>query len=69
MQDNVEQLDMEQKKVVLAGGREIMFSHCVIAVGSLGPAPARSNKVWFGNYIHITLIFNCHFPSLLFMSY
>ena len=54
MQDNVEQLDMEQKKVVLAGGREIRFSHCVIAVGSLGPAPARSNKVWFGNYIHST---------------
>ena len=50
MQDNVEHLDMERKKVVLAGGREIKFSHCVIAVGSLGPAPARSDKVWFGIY-------------------
>jgi len=45
VQDNVEHLDMEGKKVVLAGGREIKFSHCVIAVGSLGPAPARSDKL------------------------
>ena len=53
MLDNVEHLDMEGKKVVLAGGREIKFSHCVIAVGSLGPAPARSDKVWFGKYYFI----------------
>ena len=47
MQGNVEHLDMEGKKVVLAEGKEIKFSHCVIAVGSLGPAPARSDKVCF----------------------
>ena len=51
VQSSVESLDMEHNKVVLDGGREIMFSHCVIAVGSLGPVPARSEKVWFGKYL------------------
>jgi len=45
VQGMVHSLHMESKKVVLACGKEIEFTHCIIAVGSLGPAPARSEKV------------------------
>lgn len=44
IQGNVESLDIEGKKIVLDGGREIEFTHCIIAVGSVGPVPARSEK-------------------------
>ena len=42
----MESLDIEGKKIVLDGGREIEFTHCIIAVGSIGPVPARSEKVF-----------------------
>ena len=45
IQGSVESLDIEGKKVVIEGGREIEFTHCVIAVGSLGTVPARSEMV------------------------
>ena len=47
IQGSVESLDMEGKKVVITGGKVIEFTHCVIAVGSLGPVPARTEKVNF----------------------
>ena len=45
VQGRVRSLDTEARKVVLEGGQEISFSHCVISVGSLGPWPARSEAV------------------------
>lgn len=45
IQGSVESLDIEGKKIVLDGGREIEFTHCIIAVGSIGPVPARSEKL------------------------
>jgi len=45
IQGSVESLDMEGKKVVITGGKVIEFTHCVIAVGSLGPVPARTEKL------------------------
>eukprot|EP00092_Neocalanus_flemingeri_P015668 GFUD01016959.1.p1 GENE.GFUD01016959.1~~GFUD01016959.1.p1 ORF type:complete len:376 (+),score=91.40 GFUD01016959.1:233-1360(+) len=45
IQGSVESLDMEEKKVTLEGGKEVVFTHCVIAVGSLGPVPARTQKL------------------------
>lgn len=42
IQANVNKIDAEGKKVVLESGEEFEFTHCVIAVGSLGPSPARS---------------------------
>ena len=47
----MESLDIEGKKIVLDGGREIDFTHCIIAVGSIGPVPARSEKVDLYNEI------------------
>ena len=31
--------------VTLEDGQELYFTHCLVAVGSLGPIPARSNQV------------------------
>jgi len=45
VQGKVVSLSMEGKVVVLEGGREIPFTHCVIAVGSLGPHPARTKAI------------------------
>ena len=45
VQGRVRSLDTEARKLVLEAGQEISFSHAVIAVGSLGPWPARSEVV------------------------
>jgi len=51
IQGSVESLVIEGKKVVLEGGKEVEFTHCVIAVGSLGPVPARTNKLTIADLI------------------
>jgi len=42
VQGKVVTLDVPNKKAVLEGGREVGWTHCLVAVGSLGPAPGRS---------------------------
>lgn len=43
VQGRVVTLDPAAGRAVLECGREVEFSHCVVAVGSTGPAPARSD--------------------------
>merc|ERR1719397_1005294 len=43
VQGRVVKLDPDAGRAVLECGREVEFSHCVVAVGSTGPAPARSD--------------------------
>jgi NADH dehydrogenase FAD-containing subunit len=58
VQGSVKQLDTEGKKVILENGDELEFTHCVIAVGSLGPLPARSKQTTIdgllGEYLDIS---------------
>jgi hypothetical protein len=35
--------------VTLEDGQELAFTHCIVAVGSLGPSPARSEQVYQKN--------------------
>lgn len=51
IQGSVESLDIKSKRIVLHGGKELEFTHCIIAVGSLGPAPARSERVTISELI------------------
>jgi len=44
VQGVVKTLDTENKKIVVESGDEYEFTHCVIATGSLGPLPARSEQ-------------------------
>ena len=32
-------------QAMLEGGREVSWSHCLVAVGSLGPVPCRSEQL------------------------
>ena len=32
-------------QAMLEGGREVSWSHCLVAVGSLGPAPGRTQQL------------------------
>jgi len=48
VQGSVLSLDLETCKAVLEGGREIAWSHCLVAVGSLGPLPGRSLQLTMG---------------------
>ena len=41
---NVDKIDVDKKRVFLETGEKIEFTHCIIAVGSLGPIPARSRQ-------------------------
>ena len=45
IQDTVLKLDIEGMTVVLNSGKELKFTHCIIAVGSIGPSPARTEQV------------------------
>ena len=45
VQGSVISLDVENRKALLEGGREIAWSHCLLAVGSLGPLPGRSQQL------------------------
>lgn len=45
VQGKVISLDIPNKKAVLEGGREVSWSHCLVAVGSLGPVPCRSTQL------------------------
>jgi len=44
IQANVQSIDTEGQKVLLEGGQELVYTHLIIAVGSLGPKPARSTQ-------------------------
>ena len=48
VQGSVLSLDVENRKAVLEGGREIAWTHCLVAVGSLGPQPGRSQQLTIG---------------------
>lgn len=45
LQDKVVSLDVKNKKAVLEGGQELEWTHCLVCVGSLGPAPCRSTQL------------------------
>jgi len=45
VQGSVVSLDLENHKAMLEGGREIAWTHCLVAVGSLGPVPGRSQQL------------------------
>ena len=48
VQGSVLSLDVEKRKAVLEGGREVAWSHCLVAIGSLGPLPGRSLQLTMG---------------------
>ena len=48
IQGKVKELNLEGNKVVIdkqGQTEEIDFTHCIVAVGSVGPVPARTDKV------------------------
>jgi len=45
IQDTVQKIDIEGMTVVLNSGKELKFTHCIIAVGSIGPSPARTEQL------------------------